>query len=294
MRKKALLDIIGPMPRKVPLDAKVLERVESDTYTRQLVEYSVEVGERVKAYTLIPHNIKPDVPAIFCHHQHAGNFRLGKREVVGLEGDSDQAYGHELAMRGYIIIAPDALCFEDRHVSEPSEMAPYFELASRLVEGKTLLAKVLHDISVGIEYVSSLSQVDSERIGFIGHSYGGRMALFAPAVDPRIKVSVSNCGCVSYKDSIEKRIGIQMESCVPGILQWGDVADVVRLMSKTDLLICASTKDKYSMGAQALYDKARTAFDGRALGLKLFEGEHAFPSVIREFAYSFLDQHLRQ
>jgi hypothetical protein len=41
-------------------------------------------------------------PAIFCHHQHAGNFRIGKSELVGLDGDPNQAYAEELAERGYI------------------------------------------------------------------------------------------------------------------------------------------------------------------------------------------------
>ena len=119
------------------------------------------------------------------------------------------------------------------------------------------------------------------------------MALFAPAFDHRIKASVSNCGCISYRDSIEHRVGIQMESCVPGILKWGDVADVVRMMSGTSLLICAGTKDKYSMGAQALYEKVRPGFAGEALELKSFDEGHAFPAEIREFAYSFLDRYLR-
>jgi hypothetical protein len=40
------------------------------------------------------------VPVIFCHHQHSGQFDLGKSEVVGLRGDPDQAYAAELARRG--------------------------------------------------------------------------------------------------------------------------------------------------------------------------------------------------
>jgi hypothetical protein len=39
-------------------------------------------------------------PVIFCHHQHASEFDIGKSEVVGLRGDPDQAHAAELARRG--------------------------------------------------------------------------------------------------------------------------------------------------------------------------------------------------
>ena len=56
----------------------------------------------------IPDGAAQRVPVIFCHHQHAGQFGLGKSEVVGLRGDPDQAYAAELAGRGYLTISPDA------------------------------------------------------------------------------------------------------------------------------------------------------------------------------------------
>lgn len=292
MNRDALLKIIGPMPDKPPLDAQVIEQVECENYSRQLVEYSVESGERIRAYMLIPHGLTQPVPAILCHHQHAGNFKLGKKEVTGLEGDKDQAYAHELALRGYITFAPDAICFEDRQITEPVEMGPYFALASRLVSGTTLLAKVLHDLIVGIDYLVSIPEVAGNRIGFIGHSYGGRMALWIPAIDKRIVASVSNCGCISFRDSIQHRVGIQMETCVPGILEWGDIDDVIRLSTNAALFIGVGTTDKYSIGAKALFDKVSPSFEGSSLELQIFEGDHSFPCEVRESAYSFLDRHL--
>src|SRR5205085_2456116 len=73
----------------------------------------------------------------------------------------------------------------------------YYELASRLIHGQTLLAKVLHDVRVALDYLATRCEVDPTRIGFIGHSYGGRMAIWASACDERIRAAVSNCGCVN-------------------------------------------------------------------------------------------------
>lgn len=294
MDKLILLSLLGPMPDKVDLQPKVLESIDGGSYIRHKVEFNTEVNDRIPAYLLIPKNLKGPAPAVYCFHQHGGNFALGKSEVVGLAGDPDQAIAVELAERGYIAFAPDAIAFEERNwTPDKSGRAEYFELATRLIKGQTLLAKVLHDISVGIDYLQSRPEVDKNRVGFIGHSYGGRMALWAPVFDRRIKVSVSHCGCVNYKDSLSKDIGIQMEFCIPNILNHGDIEDVVKLVAPTPLYISATDDDKYSKGAQRICDYARQAFVGSELKLTIWPGKHVFTKEMREEAYQFLDKYLR-
>jgi dienelactone hydrolase len=165
-------------------------------------------------------------------------------------------------------------------------------MAFRVVNGQTLLAKALHDVSVGVDYLTSLEFVDPERVGFIGHSYGGRMAIWAPAVDPRFKASVSNCGCVNYKNSIDRDIGIQAEFCIPNVLSFGDVEDVVRLIAPRALYISATTNDKYSRGAQEIYEYAEGAFPENQLQCKVWEGDHVFTEQMRQAAYLFLSDRL--
>ena len=172
-----------------------------------------------------------------------GNSISARVKSVGLAGDADQAYGVELAERGYVVIAPDALGFEDRNWSVIAGQAEYYELASRLVRGQTLLGKVLHDVRIALDYLATRPEVDPSRIGFIGHSYGGRMAIWASAFDERIRASVSNCGCLSYRNSLTRDAGIQMAFCVPGILTLGDLEDVLRLVAPRALLIQAAGGD---------------------------------------------------
>ena len=107
--------------------------------------------------------------------------------------ETDQAYASELAERGYVVIAPDALAFEERNWSSPSGYAEYYELATRLVQGRTLLSKCLHDVSVALDYLVARPEVDPLRIGFIGHSYGGKMAIWAPALDKMLKCATIPC-----------------------------------------------------------------------------------------------------
>jgi len=292
MDRQTLLAALGEFPQKVPLRATVLESVDCGSYVREKVEYSSEVHQRIRAYVCLPKERKAKAAAMFCHHQHDWNFALGKSEVVGLGGDPDQRYAAELAERGYITFAPDAIGFEERNWSAGGFETACFELTTRLVTGRTLTAKVLHDASVGIDYLESREEVDPERIGFLGHSYGGRMAIWVPAFDRRIRASVSNGGCISYRDSQSRDAGIQMEFCVPGIAQAGDIEDVVALVAPTPLMISACEDDIWSRGARHVCDAAAPAFPAGRLQMRMWPGGHAFTQTMREAGYQFLDRYL--
>jgi dienelactone hydrolase len=292
MNLVSLTELIGPSPSRCPLNPTILSDVDCGAYVRQTVEYAVEEAERVKSFVLLPKNASGMAPAVIAHHQHAGQFDLGKSEVVGLAGNPDQAYGAELAECGYVVMAPDAPAFEERNWSAIGGQAEYYELASRLVRGQTLLGKALHDVRVALDYLATLSEVDPSRIGFIGHSYGGRMAIWASVFDERIRAAVSNCGCVNYRNSLTRDAGIQMAFCVPGILALGDLEDVLRLAAPRALLIQAAEDDKWSQGAQVMFDHARSAFPEGQLEIRSWPGGHRFSQSMRKTAYAFLDRHL--
>lgn len=292
MDRQMLLAALGEFPPKAPLQPVTLESVDCDSYMRELVEYSTEPGERVRAYVCLPKERNAKTAAIFCHHQHDWNFKLGKSEVVGLDGDVDQYYAMELAQRGYITFAPDAIGFEDRNWSGGTFETSYFELATRLVGGRTLAAKVLSDAFAGIDYLESREEVDREKIGFLGHSYGGRMAIWVPALDRRIRASVSNCGCIPYQHSLSQDVGIQMEFCIPGITSIGDLGDIVVLVAPTPLYISAGRDDRWSHGAQQIAETAAQYFPSGRFKLKVWPVGHAFTKPMRLEAYDFLDSHL--
>lgn len=286
-----ILKLLGPSPQKVELEAKVIEQEDCGSFIREKVEYSVEDGDRVCAYICIPKDIKGTTLAIFCHHQHAGEFQLGKSEVVGLVGNADQAYAKELAEQGFITLAPDAIAFEERNWSEVKGSAEYFELSSRLVKGQTLMAKVIHDVKVGLDYLETRLEVDKNKIGFIGHSYGGRMALWMPAFDSRIKASVSNCGCIDYRNSLTHDTGIQMEFCIPGFMEQFDLEDVIQHFQNCPLLISAGSQDKWSRGYNELFEAIK-AKGNNEVELKVYESDHVFTSDMREYAYNFIKDRL--
>ena len=292
--RSALLTLLGPAPAKPALSLELVEEVDCGAYIRQKVTYSVETGDRVSVYLCIPARRCGPFPAVFCFHQHGGNRLLGKSELVGLAGSADQAYASKLAERGYVTLAPDAICFEER--SDPQDPVGYHlrQLHVRLVKGETLLGKVLHDMAVGLDLLESMPEVDSQRIGFIGHSYGGRLAPFAPVYDRRITAAVSSCGSTSFKEMIAQDLGIQFEFVVPGMLEQGDLADIVRLIEPASLLILGTDQDNWSLGIEEMARHAQSAFVQGTLEYRVYPGLHQFSQPMREHAYRFLDTAMKK
>jgi dienelactone hydrolase len=265
------------------------EEVWCDGYRRRHVSYAVPSG-RAAAFVCIPDGLTGRAPAVFCHHQHAGEFDLGKSEVCGLRGAPDQAYAAELARAGFVTIAPDAIGFEERNWADGQNIS-WFELSSRLVMGRTLLADCLQEISLAIDYLSSLPEVDVARIGFIGHSYGGRAALWAPAWDERIRASVSSCGCIPYRDSFAHEAGFQAEFVVPGFATEYDVEDVLALAEQCEVLLLAAEQDIWSRGVRDIEARLKAAANTRVT-VHQVAGGHEFRHPERRAAYEFLDHTL--
>jgi dienelactone hydrolase len=291
MNKEAILDFLGLMPENCPPEVEVIEELGCEGYQRLKISFWVEPSDRCYAYLLLPHHEGERLPAVYCHHQHTIQ-RIGKEEVVGLQGDSDLAYARELAERGFITFAPDAFTFGERKDEDDPVGYAYWELATRLVQGKTLLSKLLHDVSVGLDILQSRPEVDSDRMGFIGHSYGGRMAIWATAMDDRIKAAVCNCGCISYSESYTRDTGVQMEFVAQGIAQKFDMLNLIPMIAPRSLLILATEKDKWCRGVKDVFSATRSHFSEGKLRLAMYPGDHQFTDEMRNRAYLFLDEEL--
>jgi hypothetical protein len=117
--RQALLTRLGRFPERVPLNPKLGSKIDESACTRTLVTYDVEAGERVSAWLLMPQREAPPDgwPAVLAIHQHDNHYELGKAEPAGLSGNAMYAYGKEICQRGYVVLCPDLLCFEDRRAS---------------------------------------------------------------------------------------------------------------------------------------------------------------------------------
>lgn len=85
----------------------------ADGYVRDRIEYAGLEGDPIPAFLFTPRDREP-TGGVVVHHQHNGEFHLGKSEVAGEPGAEFQAFGPILARRGVAVLAPDAVTFEDR------------------------------------------------------------------------------------------------------------------------------------------------------------------------------------
>ena len=236
--------LIGKLPRPKRIAYRRVHSFGDDDLTYEKIEFFSE-GEPIRAYIVRPKN-KPNhrLPVIYCHHQHNNQYFLGKREVIGRGGDSRQAYACFLAKKGYMTFAPDAKCFEERMIAGlKEEKTEVFEFTRLLCQGKSLQWQFLADIKNGISCISTIPDADSSRIGFMGHSLGGQEALFATAVDPRIKVAVSSCGFSTYKAIFQHKIPHNLGLFVPSFSNKHDLDFLFRFIAPRPFLILAGKQD---------------------------------------------------
>ena len=298
-KRRQLVRLLGGFPPKTPLTPEITRRQESPDRIIEWVRYDSEPGDAVTAAVLIPRRRTPPLPAVICHHQHAGQYDLGKSEVIGLAGSPQQAYAADLCARGYLALAPDCIGFEDRR--HPRLSGPDYErfLSSHLLlQGLTLQGKMIWDVMRGVDYLLSRPDVDRTRIGIMGHSLGAVETYWAMAVDPRLKAGAASCGATTYRAVLAAEHTHNPGFYVPGVLKWGDLPEVISLVAPRPLLLLAGEKDPGFPIAGAREVAARAGMLYRRLGaadaLELFISPrgHELTDDMRHRAYLWFDRRL--
>ena len=277
------------------VEYRILESTEEDGYTRQLIEYDSH-GDRVIAFLLLPENLGNN-PAILINHQHNREHHLGKSEVCGLAGNPLQAFGPELAKRGFVVLAPDSICFEERrrepHVEGCDFWQHFNEMCYRIIRGEYLMKKVLEDAVNGITLLSNLAHVDKKRIGTLGHSYGGNTVLFLSALDERIAFSCASGSACTYENRMKNNVGIEMASVIPNFHGKYDIDDLVSCIAPRRLLIVSAEDDKYSRDASYIVEKASPSYREQDalqnLHHRRYPGGHALTGERFDFIIEWLD-----
>lgn len=277
------------------VEYKLLESTKEDGYTRRLIEYD-SYGDKVTAFLLLP-DILDHNPAILINHQHNREHHIGKSEVCGLVGNPLQAFGPELVKRGFVVLAPDSICFEERRrdpLVEGFDFWQHFnEMCYRIVNGNYLMKKVLVDAMNGITLLSGLSYVDNKRIGTLGHSMGGNTVLFLSALDERIAFNCASGSACTYENRMRNNVGIEMASVIPNFHGKYDIYDLVACIAPRRLLIVSAEDDKYSKDAPYIVERAGSAY--LELGVlqnlyhKRYQGGHELTKERFDYIIEWLD-----
>ena len=204
-------------------DVVVIEEKEMENYTRRLLHFHWQ-GLDHEAYLLIPHQGKSKVAAVLALPGH----NTSKEEVIGKKPSPFGVdYGLRLIKAGFCVFAPDIPFSEDKRIEDLVAL-------NLIMVGNNLAGMRVAYLKALLDYLASLPFIDPERLGCIGWSMGGGLAMYLSAVDKRVKVvAISNC-FGTYKDTF-MRIRQSTDNYIPGILNFGDMSDVACLIAPRPL-----------------------------------------------------------
>ncbi|MDZ4821269.1 MAG: dienelactone hydrolase family protein [Planctomycetota bacterium] len=167
-------DVIGRIELPVqPANPRTRLVEENDRWKRY--EVMLDVFPDVFAYGLltIPKSIKPGEkrPVVVCQHGLEGRptDTIGEKERAYYS-----AFSTELAERGFITFAPqNPYIFRHRFRSLQRKANPL---------GKTLFSIIVPQHQQIVDWLQTLPEVDADKIGFYGLSYGGKSAMRIPSL----------------------------------------------------------------------------------------------------------------
>lgn len=167
-------ELIGAIPKATePLEARTVRLFDEPKWTGYAVELPVWPDVVASGILLLPKDLKRGErrPVVVCQHGLEGR----PEDVVDPKiKNVYNAFGAQLADRGYIVYAP-----QNPYIGKEE-----FRLLQRKLNP---LKQALFSVIVGqhertLEWLSALPQVDRERIAFYGLSYGGKTAMRVPAI----------------------------------------------------------------------------------------------------------------
>ena len=173
-----------PTASAAPLDVKESMLKEEADHTLYRVEFNGIKKDRVPAYLYVPRNqpkAKNPYPAVLLQYGIGGNKTTNY--IV--------AIGKEFVARGFVVLTIDAPEVGERRPKNNKEKKAPAVLG--LFGGE----QVMHycgDYSRAMDLLASRPEVDKDRLGFVGISWGAITGLTYVAYDERVKVVASLVG----------------------------------------------------------------------------------------------------
>jgi dienelactone hydrolase len=268
------LDAWGETRR--PAELRLLDSEPGPGYTRRKVAYEALPGNWVVAYLLVPDDLRGRAPAALCAHGHV---KGAKRSVADPELALGVAYGHELARRGVVVLAPDNAGQGERNaVPEKGEVAGCDLLFRRLnLLGLDLTGLRIFELQVGLSLLASLPEVDGARIGGAGLSGGCWLVQVLAALDDRVGAVVLSGYVTTFAQTSWHG------HCVchhpRGIGELCEMHDLSALIAPRPQFVEWGDQDT-SRPLEPAFSQIRRAYDlvgaGEGLALDVFPGGHLF------------------
>jgi dienelactone hydrolase len=294
-------------PHQPPAKWKtVVERtVEFPDHRREELVLFAEGHPPLPVHLLLPldkaKGPRPGVLAIHGHGQHGYDPVAGCDDKPGVENaikSCNYDYGRQLVRRGYVVAVPCLTPF-GRRLGDPAAYGKQDACGITFIRmqalGKVLMAENLRDCLWTLELLARHKNVDANRLGCVGLSYGGRMAMLTAALEPRVRVAAVS-GALNV---MQERIGGRY-SCgaqiIPGLLEYGDVPEIAALIAPRPCVWEVGARDKLiaAKWADAALERMGRAYKAlgadKQLQVDRFDGGHEWSGRV---AFPLFDKVLK-
>lgn len=302
--RRTFLELIGGLPsERSPLHARVTGEISRDGYTIRKVIFESLPENYVTANLYIPTIGKPPFPAILTPCGHS------------LDGKAYDVYQHlfiGLVKRGYIVLSYDPMGQGERYqywnflqqetlLKDPDYQHAMAGLQEMLL-GQNLARYFIWDGIRGLDYLTSLPEVDASRLGVTGNSGGGTLTTYISMLDSRVKVA----SIVTFITSLPQKIAARSldadadpEQDIPGLLAAGiDHTEMVGMIAPRPVLIGAAQRDFFPIaGTRQTFAELQSLYQRLGVPERVkmveFDHRHMYSQPLREATDAWFDRWLK-
>jgi poly(3-hydroxybutyrate) depolymerase len=240
-------------------------------------------GLWIPTLVLRPKGATEDLPGILVHHGH---------NQPGKSRDAILTLGANLARRGALVVQPDWVFFGDLTKAKNDHM----HAEGNLLAGRSMNLPITSVARRMIDYLEQRPEIDSGRLGMVGHSGGAETTLYLAAAEPRILAAAPIDGLDDWAFRVGYRLFRDPEHFPVALLSFGGYREVVAL-SAPRWFFSLTGDDDYIAGpthvVQEVIADAAVAWDHLGAPDRIlhqgFEGGHQISRVKREAVYSFFE-----
>ncbi len=287
-RRKRLAQSLGldPLPPQTDLRAQVTGIIQRDGYRVEKIRYEARPGELVTAHLYMPEGDGP-FPVVLNPHGHWSH----KKSTAHI-----QSRGISLALYGFaaLIVDSPGVSWDDNVANERKAMGKHDDWWASM--GAPLQGIYVWDLMRGLDYLETRKDCDTSRVGITGASGGGTAAMYAFAMDDRIKAAAPVCYIASYETATT-------DGClcnhVGGAILQGDRSDIMGIRAPAPAMIIGATVDgDFPLDATKLaYEKLRKLYKEKRAEemcrLEIVEANHDYNRRMREAMLAFFAEHLK-
>ena len=282
LRKQILISAgLWPSPPKTPLHSHIFGRINHSGYSVEKVYFESYPGFFVTGNLYRPRGKSGPFPAVLSPHGHWKHGRLENSKKASVPGRCIN-----FARQGYVVFSYDMVGYCDS--KQISHKFANDSLSQAL--GINLLGLQLWDSIRSLDFLESLPDVDTTRIGCTGASGGGTQTFLLTAVDPRVKVAAPvNMVSAHFQG------GCLCENA-PGLRLNTSNVEFAAMAAPRPLLLVSDTHDWTQDTPWVEYPMIKKIYDLYGAGEKLkyvqFDFPHNYNKASREAVYAWFGKWL--